>query len=196
MPFTSTKSYRSRPTGPEAASVHGGVEYLVVEDLYDQRVLSLANGVVGLLHAATLAIHAIGEGPAVALDLEPKLENWSSATGAPVASSAPMLLVDVERWGQTIDDLRDAAYRADHSRTRERFLSLYEIARGTNATQVALLTGRCDESVMAWVHACNERGPGALTFQRTRGRPPFAPVSKPRSAPSSAKPSPSRRRRP
>jgi hypothetical protein len=79
-----------------------------------------------------------------------------------------MLLVDVERWGQTIDDLRDAAYRADHARTvpgavRDR--------TGTNATQVALLTGRCDESVMAWVHAYNERGPGALFFQRTGGRP-------------------------
>ena len=107
-----------------------------------------------------------------------------------------MLRVDVERWRQTIEDLRDAAYRAEHARTRERFLALYEIARGSNATQVAVLTGRCDESVMAWVHAYNERGPTALTFQRTGGHPPFADGSKPLSTPPSAKPSRSRPRRP
>ena len=59
--------------------------------------------------------------------------------------------------------------------TRERFLALYEIARGSNATQVAVLTDRCDESVMAWVHACNEHGPNALTFPRTGGHPPSCP---------------------
>ena len=113
-----------------------------------------------------------------------------------MASSGAMLRVDVERWRQTIEDLRDAAYRAAHARTRERFLALYEIARGSNATQVALLTGRCDESVMAWVHAYNEHGPDALSFQRTGGRPPFVRASKPRSTPSSATHSPSRPRRP
>jgi len=107
-----------------------------------------------------------------------------------------MLRVDVERWSQTIEDLRDAACRAEHARTRERFLALYEIAQGSNATQVALLTGRCDESVMAWVHAYNACGPDALTFLRTGGHPPFARASKPRSTPPSATPSRSRPRRP
>ena len=34
--------------------------------------MSLANGVVGVLHAAALGIHAIGRGLADALDLDPK----------------------------------------------------------------------------------------------------------------------------
>jgi hypothetical protein len=71
-PFTTSKSRRSRPAGLDPASVHQFVEDLVGEDLHAQRVLSLANGVVGVLHAATLAIHAIGEGLAVAMDLDPK----------------------------------------------------------------------------------------------------------------------------
>jgi transposase len=107
-----------------------------------------------------------------------------------------MLRIDVARWNQTIEDLRDAACRAEHARTRERFLALYEIARGSNATQVAVLTGRCDESVMAWVHAYNENGPDALTYRRTGGHPPFARASKPRSTPPSAPRSRSRPRRP
>lgn len=82
------------------------------------------------------------------------------------------------------------------TRTRERFLALYEIARGSNATQVALLTDRSDEAVMAWVHAYNERGPDALTFQHTGDHPPFARASKPRSTPPSAPRSRSRPRRP
>ena len=41
--------------------------------------------------------------------------------------------IDTERWKQTIEDLRDAAYRSEHARTRERFLALYEIARGPSA---------------------------------------------------------------
>ena len=107
-----------------------------------------------------------------------------------------MLRVECERWGQTVEDLRNFACRAEHPRTRERFLALYEIARGSNATRVAAQTGRCDESVMAWVHDYNARGPEALRFLHTGGRPPFAPASKPRSARRSAQRSTSRSRRP
>ena len=105
-----------------------------------------------------------------------------------MAASAPMLGIECERWGQTIDDLRAAAFEAEHFRTRERFLALYEIAKGSNATRVALETGRCDEAVMMWVHAYNERGPDALVFRHTGGRPLFAPRSKPRSARRSGRP--------
>jgi hypothetical protein len=57
-------------TGPENA--HAFVNELLGDDVHATRVLSLANGVVGVMHAAALGIHAIGRGLADALDLEPK----------------------------------------------------------------------------------------------------------------------------
>ncbi len=41
-----------------------------------------------------------------------------------------------------MDDLRDLALDGEHPRTRERFLALYEIAIGTNATQISRSTAR------------------------------------------------------
>lgn len=60
----------SERTGPENA--HAFVSELLGEDVHAARVMSLANGVVGVLHAAALGIHAIGRGLADALDLDPK----------------------------------------------------------------------------------------------------------------------------
>lgn len=65
-PFTASKSSRSRPHGLDPASVHQFVDDVMGEDLHAKRVLSLANGVVGVLHGASLAIHAIGQGLATA----------------------------------------------------------------------------------------------------------------------------------
>jgi hypothetical protein len=48
------------------------VEELVGEDFHAKRVLSLANGVTGTIHSATLGIHAIGQGLAQAQGLNPK----------------------------------------------------------------------------------------------------------------------------
>ncbi len=93
-----------------------------------------------------------------------------------------MLRIDHAHWGQTPEDLRSLALSAPHPRTRERALALFDIAQGTCATQVALRTGRRAQTVMDWVHAYNERGPEALAFRRTGGRPPFAPRSRPASA--------------
>lgn len=45
---------------------------LFSDDLHAKRVLSLANGVVGILHAAAMGVHAIGLGMASALGLRPK----------------------------------------------------------------------------------------------------------------------------
>ena len=53
-------------------------------------------------------------------------------------------------------------------------------------TEVALRTGRHPQTVMGWLHAYNEHGPEGLTYQRTGGRPPFAPTSPPRWASRSA----------
>ena len=48
------------------------VTNLFAEDLHAKRVMSLANGVVGVLHAAVLAIHAIGQASAKVANITPK----------------------------------------------------------------------------------------------------------------------------
>lgn len=103
-----------------------------------------------------------------------------------------MLRVDHGRWGQTLADLRHLALSAAHSRSRERFLALHEIAQGGCATAVAERTGRRPQTVMDWLHIYNDHGPEALGYRRTGGRPPFArrsprPLVRP-SAPRSNKP--------
>ena len=103
-----------------------------------------------------------------------------------------MLRVDHARWGQTPEDLRRLATSAAHRRTRERFLALYEITQAGCATQVAERTGRHPQTVMEWLHLYNERGPEALAYRRTGGRPPFAQRSWPPSAARSVRPSRSR----
>jgi transposase len=74
------------------------------------------------------------------------------------------------------------ALNAAHARSRERFLALHDIAEGACATQVAARTGRHPQTVMGWLHAYNEHGPAALTYQRTGGRPPFVQKLPPRLA--------------
>ena len=86
-----------------------------------------------------------------------------------------MLRVDHARWGQTPEELRQLATSAGHQRTRERFLALYEITQALCATQVAGRTGRHPQTVMEWLHLYNERGPAALAYRRTGGRPPLCP---------------------
>ena len=93
-----------------------------------------------------------------------------------------MLRVDHQRWDQTVADLRHLALTAAHPRSRERFLALHEIADGGCATAVAERTARRAQTVMGWLHAYNDHGPEALTYQRSGGRPPFARTSPPRLA--------------
>jgi hypothetical protein len=106
-----------------------------------------------------------------------------------------MLHVDYTRWDQTPEDLRRLATSAAHQRTRERFLALYEITQESCATRVAARTRRHPQTVMEWLHLYNARGPEALAYRRSGGRPPFALRSRPASAGSSAPPSTPRRRR-
>lgn len=66
---------RARPREPSRVKpgrVHAFLESVVGEDFHAKRVLSLADGVVGVLHAATLGVHAIGRGLAAARNLDPK----------------------------------------------------------------------------------------------------------------------------
>lgn len=60
----------AKRSAPE--TTYAFVHELLGDDVHATRVLSLANGVVGVMHAAALGIHAIGRGLADALDLEPK----------------------------------------------------------------------------------------------------------------------------
>src|SRR5215218_8505443 len=84
-----------------------------------------------------------------------------------------MLRVEYAQWGQTPADLRELATNAPHPRTRERFLALYEITQESCATRVAERTRRHPQTVMEWLHLYNTRGPEALIYQRTGGRPPL-----------------------
>ena len=99
-----------------------------------------------------------------------------------------MLRVEYARWGQTPADLRRLATSAPHPRTRERFLALYEITQESCATRVAARTRRHPQTVTEWLHLYNTRGPEALAYQSTGGRPPFARRSKPASAKQSVPP--------
>ena len=107
-----------------------------------------------------------------------------------------MLHVDCARWGQAPEDLRRLATSAPHQRTRERFLALYEATQESCATRVAARTRRHPQTMMEWLHLYNTRGPEALTYRRSGGRPPFAPIPRPASVRPSAPPSAPLRRHP
>ena len=91
-----------------------------------------------------------------------------------------MLKVKVEKWSQTAEELRQLALSAEHPRSRERLMGLYEICGGKSATQVGLASGRNPQTVMDWVHRYNKKGIEALLYRHTGGHPPLClpPFSK------------------
>lgn len=62
----------SRPSKLDRISTQQLVETLFAGDLHARRVLSIANGVTGVLRAATLSVHAIGEGYAEVARTKPR----------------------------------------------------------------------------------------------------------------------------
>jgi hypothetical protein len=64
-PATST-TRRAARSRIRRCDTHTFVSEIFADDLHAQRVLSVANGVVGVIHAAALSIHAIGHGLAQA----------------------------------------------------------------------------------------------------------------------------------
>lgn len=60
-PKTATRS-QERPSSLDRRRTLEFMDRVFGEDLHARRVLSLANGVSGVLRAATLSIHAIGQG--------------------------------------------------------------------------------------------------------------------------------------
>ena len=95
----------------------------------------------------------------------------------PSDSRHSMLRIEHDRWGQSIDDLRELATKAPHVRTRERYMAFYEIACGRlNATTWAIASGKHFQTVMSWVHRYNDGGPEAVAYRHTGGWPvPFSP---------------------
>ena len=92
-----------------------------------------------------------------------------------------MLTLDLAKWDQTADDLRQEAMNAPHPRTRERFLALYDLAhQGRGASSVARAAGRHLQTLIRWVHRYNEAGPSALAFDHTGGVSPFLTRSRSR----------------
>ena len=82
--------------------------------------------------------------------------------------------MDLAKWNQSADDLREAALTAPHARTRERFFALYELTQqNRGATAVARRLGRHLQTLIRWVHRYNADGPTALEFVRTGGVSPF-----------------------
>jgi transposase len=84
-----------------------------------------------------------------------------------------MLKVECKKWNQSLEMLREEALKAEHPRTRERLMALYEICGGKNATQIGKNTGRNPQTIMEWVHRYNEQGLEAIKYQRTGGRLPL-----------------------
>jgi len=71
---TTSRASRRRPAAARIAPsrVHEFVSELLGDDIHAARVLSFSSGVVGVLHAAALGVHAIGRGLADAMGLDPK----------------------------------------------------------------------------------------------------------------------------
>jgi Transposase DDE domain len=63
---------RRHPTKVDPTYARKLVEQVFSEDMHAARVLSLANGVIGVLHAAVLAVHAIGQAYAKVANIQPK----------------------------------------------------------------------------------------------------------------------------
>ncbi|MGJ5630088.1 hypothetical protein [Nostoc sp. CALU 1950] len=58
-----------------------------------------------------------------------------------------MLKVESDRWNQSSSILREEALKANHARTCERLMTLYEICKGKSATKVGTDTGRNPQTV-------------------------------------------------
>lgn len=84
-----------------------------------------------------------------------------------------MLKVNYARWNHRPQNLRQQALEAEHPRTRERYLALYEITSGKSADQVSKEIKRRPDTVMDWVHKDNSKGHEGIVYKRTGGHPFF-----------------------
>lgn len=84
-----------------------------------------------------------------------------------------MLKVRCELWNQNGEILRQEAVKAQHPRTRERLMALYEISEGKSATSVVKKSSTNPQTIMSWVHKYNQEDLTSLKYQRSGGRTPF-----------------------
>jgi Transposase DDE domain len=68
----SDRSTKSPDVRVDPAYVRAFIENIFIADMHAARVFSLSNGVVGVLHSAALAIHAIGQAYAKVANITPK----------------------------------------------------------------------------------------------------------------------------
>jgi hypothetical protein len=84
-----------------------------------------------------------------------------------------MLKIDRGKWGENAETLREQALQANHPRSRERFMALYEISKGKSATKLGQQTNRHPQTIMGWVHQYNKEGSSRLFYQHSGGHPPL-----------------------
>jgi hypothetical protein len=82
-----------------------------------------------------------------------------------------MVRPDLARWSLTQESLTELCLHAPHPRTRERLLALRDIARGCCASALCKPLGRHVTTVLKWVHDFNARGPQALIYRPSGGKP-------------------------
>ncbi|WP_175404501.1 helix-turn-helix domain-containing protein [Endozoicomonas atrinae] len=63
--------------------------------------------------------------------------------------------------------------QAPHTRTRERFSALYQVATGGSPVAVAKKLDRRHDTVTGWINKYNLSGPDSMVYRRTGGHPPF-----------------------
>jgi hypothetical protein len=93
-----------------AKHIHQFVENLIADDFHASRVFSIANTVTGVIHGATLGIHAIGQALAQAQDLNPK--HAIKQTDRFLSNSAIVLTDFFKLWVPYVIGLRDDVYVA------------------------------------------------------------------------------------
>jgi len=90
--------------------IHCFVEELIGDDFHASRVFSIANGVTGVIHGATLGVHAIGQALAQAQHLYPK--HAIKQTDRFFSNSAIVLDDFFKLWIPYVLGLRDDVYIA------------------------------------------------------------------------------------
>src|ERR1700761_7538898 len=89
-PGSRLSTAKHRPAALDRRYVQEFTEQILGESLHEKRLLALSNGVVGVLHAATLAIHAIGAAYAAVAQRQAKhgikqVDRWLSNPAFEVA---------------------------------------------------------------------------------------------------------------
>ena len=145
------------------------VENLFGDDLHAKRVLSLANGVVGVLHAAVLAIHAIGQAYAKVAKITPKsgvkqIDRLLSNTGLDLSQILKL-------WVAFVIGVRKEIVIAfdwtDFEKDDHTTLAAYLVTRHGRATPLAWKTvkkstlqgtrNNHEYELVEWLHQCIDK---------------------------------------